>query len=321
MSRAVVFAGQGAQTVGMGKDLAEAVPACRELFERADDVLGYSLSAICFHGPEEELTRSDHCQPAIFVASMACYRALCERVPALDAAFMAGLSLGEWTALHAAGALSFDETLRVLEARGRFMQDACEQQRGGMVSVIGLPADVLQEICGRTGVVMANLNSPAQTVLSGEADAVRQAAALASEAGAKRAIPLAVAGAFHSPLMQEAADRLQEVLAGVTFAAPRPPVVANVTGRPHAADGAGIGPRMIEQVTHAVQWYPAIEWMQAQGVASFVECGPGKVLSGLIKRIDRNLATCHVEDLASLEKTAEELAGACGGAPGPGTAA
>lgn len=297
---AVVFAGQGAQTVGMGKDLADAFPECRALYERADAVLGYSLSSICFEGPAEELTRSNHCQPAIFVTSMACFEAYRQKGGHMAFAGAAGLSLGEWTALHMAGALEFEDTLRVLEARGRFMQEACEQRDGAMVSVIGLSQAELAAICKKTGVTVANLNSEAQTVLSGERSGIQEAERLANEAGAKRTVVLNVAGAFHSPLMQPAADRLAEFLADISFAPPQLPVVANVTGRPHGGPDE-IRDTMIRQVTDSVRWLDCIEWFRSNGVAAYLECGPGKVLSGLIKRIDKGADLHNIQDMNTLQ--------------------
>ena len=235
--RAIVFAGQGAQAVGMGKDFADKYPECRALFARADNVLGYKLSKVCFEGPAEELTKTVHCQPAIFVVSMACVTALSREIPGqwirLGFRGTAGLSLGEWSALHMAEVLSFEDTLRVLAARGRFMQEACEEREGGMVSVIGLPVEKLKEICAATGAEIANLNSAEQTVLSGPKEAVASAAKMAGEAGAKKAIPLNVAGAYHSSFMATAAKRLDEMLTGITFKKPRMTVLANTTGLPH----------------------------------------------------------------------------------------
>lgn len=298
---ALIFAGQGAQSVGMGKDLVEAYPECGELFERADQVLGYSLSKICFEGPDEELTKSNHCQPAIFVMSVACYTALKREKPGFAPKGMAGLSLGEWSALHVAGALSFDDSLRVLEARGRFMQEACEEREGGMVSVIGLPLDKLREICAEAGVEIANLNSAGQTVLSGEKQGIAKAEQLAKDAGAKRAIVLKVAGAFHSSLMSSAAEKLEGVLAGVDIKEPELPVLSNVTGEPHGA-GEAIKREMLRQVNSSVRWLSCIEWFGGRGVTEYVECGPGKVLSGLIRRIDRDATTHSVRDLETLRK-------------------
>lgn len=300
-TRGIVFAGQGAQAVGMGKDLAAAFPECRALFDKADAALGYPLSKLCFEGPIEELTKSSHCQPAIFVASLACWTAFNIRKGGVDVKGTAGLSLGEWTALHMAGALTFEDTLRVLEARGRFMQAACEERQGGMVSVIGLPADKLNAVCAATGVEMANLNSPEQTVLSGEKQAIQAAETMAKEAGAKRTVVLNVAGAFHSSLMASAAAKLKDVLAGVAIRAPAFPVIANVTGLPHGGPD-DIRRDMVRQVTSSVQWIACVNWFKANGVADYVECGPGKVLAGLIKRVDSQ-AVCHsIQDVETLDK-------------------
>jgi [acyl-carrier-protein] S-malonyltransferase len=301
MKRAAVFAGQGAQFVGMGRDLAESYAECRALFEEADRVLGYALARLCFEGPLEELTRSDRCQPAIFVTSLACLRALGLSGPALAWAGTAGLSLGEWTALHVAGVLSFADTLRVLEARGRFMQEACAATAGGMVSVLGLGVDKLEAICAAAGCQIANLNSPEQTVLSGTRDSVAAAERLAKEAGAKRTVPLKVAGAFHSALMQPAAVCLEAFLAGVEFRAPSFPVIANVTGRPHGTP-AEIRQTMVRQVTSPVHWVASVEWLHQSGVQDYVECGPGSVLAGLIKRIDKDARVRSIQDVPTLQK-------------------
>jgi [acyl-carrier-protein] S-malonyltransferase len=305
---AIVFAGQGAQFVGMGHDLAAAYPVCRALYEEADDVLGYSLSRLCSEGPIEELTKSNHCQPAIFVTSVACYRALQEQVPGLTPVAMAGLSLGEWSALHAAGALTFADTLRILQARGAAMQAACEEQPGGMVSVIGLARADLEGICAEAGVEIANLNSEEQTVLSGPKAGIEKAEALAKARGAKRAIVLDVAGAFHSSLMRSAVARLDAVLAGVTIQKPSVPVVSNVTGRFHG-DAVSIREDMLRQVTGSVHWYEGVEVMTGAGAEMFLECGPGKVLTGLIKRIVQGVGLLHVQDGSSLDATVASLRG------------
>ena len=227
-------------------------------------------------------------------------------MPELEYVAAAGLSLGEWSALHMAGSLSFEDTVRVLEARGRFMQDACEEQDSGMVSVIGLSADELDRIVQETGVSISNLNSPGQTVLSGERKAIDGAAELAKSAGAKRVVPLKVAGAYHSPLMASAATRLGEMLEGVPITKPGLPVVSNATGGPHG-DADGIRRDTVRQVTETVRWCEDIEWLKSQGVGQYVECGPGKVLSGLIRRIDKEAVVLNVQDVASLEKACEVL--------------
>lgn len=305
-TRAVVFAGQGAQFVGMGKDLAEAFPECRALFERASAALGFDVLKLCAEGPIEALTKSDNCQPAIFVASMACYTALKSRVPGMHPAGLAGLSLGEWTALHAAGVLSFEDTVKILRARGQFMQEACNERQGGMVSVMGLPMAELEKISAQAGVQIANINSAEQVVLSGDKAGIVEAEKLAQAAGAKKTVPLTVAGAFHSKLMASAASRLEAMLAGVTFGRPGVPVLSNVTGQPHG-EPADIKAAMVRQVTSSVQWVSDIEWLKRAGVTEYVECGPGKVLAGLIKRIDKEAATLSIQDAATLDKAVAAL--------------
>jgi [acyl-carrier-protein] S-malonyltransferase len=303
---AMVFAGQGAQAVGMGKDLAAAYLECKDLFDRASGVLGFDLARLCAEGPIEEITRSDNCQPAIFVTSAACYVALKKLHPGLQLSGVAGLSLGEWTALYAGGVLSFEDAVKVLKVRGKAMQEACEERPGGMVSVMGLAAAELEKICVATGVQMANINSTEQIVLSGEKDKILEAEKLAQAAGAKKTVMLPVAGAFHSPLMASAAGKLEQVLAGVTLQMPSIPVVSNVTGRPHGAP-AEIKALMVRQVTSSVQWVGSIEWFKQVGVTEYVECGPGKVLSGLIKRIDKEASTLSIQDVPTLEKAVVAL--------------
>lgn len=297
---AIIFPGQGAQAVGMAKDLAGAHPECKALFDKANEILGFDLARVCFEGPIEELTKSSNTQPAIFVASIACYTALKTRKPGLQVAATAGLSSGEWAALCAAGAVSYEDALRVLEARGRFMQQACEQNPGAMMSVIGLGVPQLEEVCRKSGAEMANMNSPEQTVLSGRVDAIAAAEPLAKEAGAKKAIRLNVAGAFHSSLMAPAAAELEKVLASVKFSAPAMPVLSNVTGKPHGSPDE-IRALMVKQVTSSVQWVSCVGWMKGAGVGTFVECGPGKVLTGLVKRIDKEANLNNIQDLPSLE--------------------
>ena len=306
MSDCCIFAGQGAQVPGMGRDFAEADAETMKLFDTANAVLGFDLKKVCFEGPAEELTKSNICQPAIFVTSYAAYLALQKRRPT-EFACAAGLSLGEWGALCAAGVLDFDSTLKVLEARGRFMQEACEATPSGMVAVVGATPDQLAAVCERSGCTVANVNSAAQQVLSGSKDEVAAAVAAAKELGIKRAIPLATAGAFHSKYMASAREKLAPVLDTVEFRAPRFPVLSNVTGKPHPADGGAIRALMLEQVTGTTNWAADIETAKSLGAARFIEFGPGKVLSGLIKKIDVNLATLNVADAASLDATAAAL--------------
>jgi [acyl-carrier-protein] S-malonyltransferase len=297
----------------MGKDLAEKYPECRALFARADDVLGYKLSKICFEGPAEDLTKTVYCQPAIFVDSMACVTAFTRENPVQWAMLgfrgTAGLSLGEWTALHMAEALSFEDTLRILAARGRFMQEACEEREGGMVSVIGLPVEKLKEICAATGAEIANLNSADQTVLSGAKDAIAAAAKMATEAGARKAIPLKVAGAYHSSLMASAAKKLEATLEGVAFKQPRMTVLANATGLPHGTPDE-IKRTMVKQVTSSVQWLSCVQWFGKNGIKEYLECGPGNVLSGLIKRIEKDAKTCNAQDVATVQQAVSTLGAA-----------
>lgn len=302
MKNCCVFAGQGAQVPGMGKDFAESDPKIMDLFDKANAVLGFDLKKICFEGPQEELTKSNIAQPAIFVTSYAAFLALKKRKEVkFDCA--AGLSLGEWGALCAAGVLDFDSTLKVLEARGRFMQEACEAAPSGMIAIVGATPDQLRALCEATGCTVANINSAAQQVLSGSKDAIAAAATKAKELGIKRAIPLATAGAFHSPFMAPAREKLAAVLDTIEFKAPQFPVLSNVTGKPHSSDPAEIKRMMLEQVTGTTNWAADVEEAKAMGCDTFVEFGPGKVLSGLIKKIDAALVTANVADLASLDAT------------------
>lgn len=289
---AFTFPGQGAQYVGMGKVNAARFPAARAVFDEADSVLGFRLSTLCFEGPQAELDRTEISQPAIFaasVASLAAWRAQAgDRVPTASVA--AGLSLGEYTALHYAGALSFADGLRLVRERGLAMQAACDAIKSGMTSVIGLARDQLEKIRDEASagdvLCLANINSPEQIALSGSMPALERAGELARAAGAKRVIPLAVAGAFHSSLMQPARERLERALASVPVTSPRIPVVSNVSALP-TTDPVAIKDALARQLTGAVEWVGCVERMRAMGVQAFYEVGPGKVLTGLLKRIDR----------------------------------
>jgi [acyl-carrier-protein] S-malonyltransferase len=304
---ALLFAGQGAQVAGMGKDLAENSPAAKAWFDSANAVLGYDLAAICFNGPEAELTKTEHAQPGIFLVSWVAFELLKERVPSLMFGATAGLSLGEFTALTAAGALGFEDGLKVVRQRGRLMQDACAATQGGMAAVIGLSEAVTREVCAETGVVLANLNCPSQLVISGPTEKLGPACALAKAKGALRALPLPVAGAYHSPLMASAQPKLEAELARVTLRPPVVPVMANVTAQPHGGPDA-IRARLVEQVTSSVRWEESMRYLIAQGFTRFIELGPGKALSGFLRRIDKTAQLLNVEDLASLETTARALA-------------
>lgn len=309
----LVFPGQGAQAVGMGKELAEGVPACREVFARANEVLGFDLTKLCFEGPIEELTRSCNTQPAIFAVSVAAQTALRELAKDAGLEFVvagaAGLSSGEWAALHAAGVVSFEDTLRILRARGTFMQEACEATPGGMLTIIGLASEKCEAIAKESGLEVANYNSPLQTVLSGHAERLADGEAAAKAAGAKRALRLTVAGAFHSSLMRPAAEKLASFLEGVELRAPAIPVWSNVTGRTHGADVAEIRRLMVEQVATSVRWAADFTDMASTaGMTQAFECGPGTVLAGLAKRMTPTAPVASIFDLASAQEAVKILA-------------
>ena len=306
MSDCCIFAGQGAQVPGMGRDFAEADAETMKLFDTANAVLGFDLKKVCFEGPAEELTKSNICQPAIFVTSYAAYLALQKR-KSVPFACAAGLSLGEWGALCAAGVLDFDSTLKVLEARGRFMQEACELEPSGMIAIVGASPEQLAALCEKTGCTVANINSSAQQVLSGSKEAIASAAVVAKELGIKRALPLATAGAFHSRFMAPAREKLAPVLDGIEFKAPKFPILSNITGKPHSSDPGEIRAMMLEQVTGTTNWAADVEAAKSLGCDRFIEFGPGKVLSGLIKKIDPALTTLNVADMASLDATVAAL--------------
>src|SRR5436190_2775800 len=257
---ALMFAGQGAQVVGMGKDLAEAFPNARQWFDRANAALGYDLAAVCFTGPDTELTKTENAQPGIFLVSWVAFQLLKERAPGLKFEATAGLSLGEFTAPAAAGVMTFEDGIRVVRQRGRFMQEACESTKGGMAAIIGLDEGPTREVCAQAGVELANLNCPGQLVISGEADAVTKACELAKGRGAKRALPLTVAGAYHSRLMASAQPKLQGAVAEMPLHLPSVPVISNVTARPHATAGE-IHVRLVEQVSSPVKWEASIRYL------------------------------------------------------------
>jgi len=303
---ALLFAGQGAQTVGMGKDLAEKFPSAKAWFDRANAALGYDLTAVCFNGPEAELTKTENAQPGIFLVSWVAFQLLKEQTPSLKFEATAGLSLGEFTALVAAGAMSFEDSLRVVRQRGKFMQEACDATRGGMAAVIGLDEVPTREVCAEAGVALANLNCPGQLVISGAADKIAKAIELAKAKGAKRAIALPVAGAYHSPLMAGAQPKLQAELAKIKLSPPVVPVISNVTAQPHGAPNE-ISARLVDQVTSSVLWEKSMRYLLAQGFTRFIELGPGTALSGFMKRIDKNVQMLNVADMASLEATVKAI--------------
>ncbi len=297
---AFVFPGQGSQYVGMGRDLYEAYPEARAIFDQADEILGFSLSELCFEGPAEELNDTVNTQPAIFTMSVACLRAL-NPLLSLDPLFVAGHSLGEYTALVAAGALDFADGLKLVRERGRLMKEAGEKNPGGMAAIIGLDAGTLEGICQEaSGVQIANYNSPGQIVISGHREALERAMGLARERGAKRVIPLAVSIAAHSPLMRPAAEEFRRAVESTPFRRARIPLVANVTARP-ISEPEEIREELVRQLTSPVRWVESVERMIEGGVDTFVEIGPKSVLTGLIRRIDRSVRTVNVGDAAGVE--------------------
>lgn len=303
---ALLFAGQGAQVVGMGRGWARELPTARSWFDRANAALGYDLAALCFDGPEAELTRTENAQPGIFLVSWVALQLLRERVPGLSFQAAAGLSLGEFTALTAAGALGFEDGLNLVRQRGRFMQEACEATRGGMAAIIGLEEAPTREVCAQAGVTLANLNCPGQLVISGPAENIARACELARARGARRALPLPVAGAYHSPLMAGAQPKLQAELERVTLRPPAVPVIANVTARPHEGPET-LRARLVEQVTSPVRWEESMRYLIEQGFTRFLELGPGTALTGFMKRIAKTAQVYNVADTASLAATAAAL--------------
>ncbi len=307
---AVLFAGQGAQYVGMGKTLSDEYSAAERVFRQADDVLGFPISDLIFSGPEEELTLTRNSQPAIYVTSWAAFSVLQERVPELKPSYYAGLSLGEYTAYAAGGAFGFEDGLKLVRRRGELMQECAEKHHGTMASVIGLPLRKVEELCEEANrnnpVNVANINSPGQIVVSGSVEGVGEVSRKASDAGAKRVIELKVSGAFHSSLMQDAADGLREYLKGVEISQPETPVISNVLA--HDADGVdGIKRTLAEQIIHPVRWQQSMEYLSTKSTKTYIECGCGKVLRGLLKRTVGDVTALGVEDPDSLEKTVAAL--------------
>jgi len=297
---ALLFAGQGAQAAGMGRDLAERFPSAKTWFDRANEILGYDLASVCFNGPESELTKTENAQPGIFLVSWVAFQLLKEKIPDLKFEATAGLSLGEFTALTAAGVIGFEDGLKMVRERGRFMQEACEVTKGSMAAIIGLDEAPTREVCVEAGVELANLNCPGQIVISGEVGKITKACELAKTKGAKRALPLTVAGAYHSKLMANAQPKLKAVLASVVFHVPSVLVVSNVTAQTHGLPEE-IRERLVEQVTSSVRWEDSMRYLLSQGFTRFIELGPGTALSGFMKRIDKNVQMQNIADVASFE--------------------
>ena len=294
-----LFAGQGSQYVGMGKDLWDCSPYAKAAFEKANKVLGFSISDLCFNGPLEELTKTNNCQPAIVAMSIACWLAYLDKKPQVSG-YMAGLSLGEYSALVAAGALNFEDAIYLVHRRGQFMEEEAAAHPGKMLSVIGLDLVKVKEICAEVQAEVANINCPGQVVISGSAESIVQAQVLAKEKGAKLAVILEVSGAFHSSFMQGACLKLARELENIKISPPKFPVICNVTGKP-VLTAQEIKQNLIQQVSASVLWEDSMKFILSKNVTTFFEFGPGKVLKGLMRRIYSNAQVVNIEKKADIE--------------------
>ncbi|MFU8796617.1 MAG: ACP S-malonyltransferase [Dehalococcoidia bacterium] len=309
---AYVFPGQGSQSVGMGLDLYDRYHSAKAVFDEADASLGLSLSRLCFEGPGDELTKTHNVQPAILVVSIACLRALEEAaVPDFpEPSFVAGHSLGEYTALVVAGVLDVKDAVLLVRERGRLMYEAGLRNPGSMLAVIGLDGETVSEICSHSQTEISNMNCPGQIVLSGRVEALTEAEKLAKAKGARALIPLKVSGAFHSVLMEPIVAEFSEIVSGFRFREPVIPVVSNVTARP-LPDVPSIRKEMVKQLRNCIQWQGSVQYMMDNGVTSFYEIGPGRVLTGLIRRINADLRTFNISGMEDITQSAgkEESAG------------
>lgn len=290
--------------MGMGKDLYEAYADSRRVFDRAEEILGFPLKKFCFEGPAEELKPTDVSQPAIFTVTLAAFEAFKARTQ-VTPAFVAGLSLGEYTALTAAGALSFEESVALVRKRGALMEAASRKAPGAMSAVLGLTLEKVEEVCRAEGAEIANINTPEQIVISGSVEAVARAEAACARAGAKRAVRLEVSGGFHSSLMRDASEELRAVLEGLRFSDSGVPVVSNVTARSHSA-AQEIRDNLVRQMYSPVRWVESIRFLAAAGTDLFVEFGPGKVLKGLLRRIEPSLRAASIETAQDIENFVKE---------------
>lgn len=301
---AFVFPGQGSQFVGMAKDLVEAYPEARAVFEQADRTLGFSLTQLCFDGPEATLTDTINAQPALVTHSIAVLRVLQSLKPDAMPAYVAGHSLGEYSALVAADAVDFADTVKLVRERGRLMKEAGEKNPGAMASVLNMDESALEGVCSEAGAQIANYNNPGQLVISGTKQAIERAGALAKERGARRVIPLAVSIAAHSSLMEPAAREFAKAVDKTPMRAPRVPVISNVTAQP-LTDVQAIKEDLVKQLTSAVQWIKSVEYMAAHGVTNFIELGPKDAVTGMVRRINTNVTAVSIGDVASVKAFVE----------------